>query len=87
MYAIGGRQFDSHLHAAFGLRAKTLNSVECYDCASDSWTKVANLPVGLFAHAGSVFIGWKLKFDRLTIRQKMRRLTWIAHNISHSYKL
>ena len=55
MYAIGGRQFDSHLHAAFGLRAKTLNSVECYDCASDSWTKVANLPVGLFAHAGIVF--------------------------------
>ena len=56
LYAIGGRQFDSHLHAAFGLRAKTLNSVEWYDCASDSWTKVANLPVGLFAHAGSLFL-------------------------------
>ncbi len=54
LYAIGGRQFDSHLHAAFGLRAKTLNSVERYDCTKDSWSKVANLQVGLFAHAGTL---------------------------------
>ncbi len=52
LYAVGGRQFDEHLHTAFGLRAKTLRSVEKYNCKTDTWSKACNLPTGLFAHAG-----------------------------------